>query len=80
MINEMLFEHVAPSFDDIEQGLFEWSSINLEPVVKDLYSLYALHLLVDLLVRVNLSVVGNFIIFVYLSTIINVVMCLSVNS
>ena len=55
MINEVLFEHVAPSFDNIEQGLFEWPSINLEPVVKDLYSLYILHLLVDLLVRVNLS-------------------------
>ena len=80
MINEVLFEHVAPSFDDIEQALFEWPSINLEPEVKDLYSLYALHLLVDLLVRVNLSVVRNFIIFVYLSTIINVVMCLSANS
>jgi len=55
MINEVLFEHVTPSFDDIEQGLFEWPSVNLEPVVKDLYSLYVLHLLVDLLVRVNLS-------------------------
>lgn len=34
VINEMLFEHEAPSLDDIEQGLFKWLGINSKPCVK----------------------------------------------
>lgn len=54
MIDEMLLEHEAPSFDDVEQRLFEWIGIHPEPVLKDVDTLNVLHLFVDLLICVNL--------------------------
>ena len=54
MVNEMLFEHEAPSLDDVEQGLFERFGVNPEPLVKHLDRLNVLGLLIDLLVGVNL--------------------------
>ena len=68
VVNEVLFEHVAPSFDDIEQSLFERPSIDLEPIVEELYALYTFHLLVDLLIRVHLSTVDDVITHVHLLT------------
>mgnify|MGYP006890235818 CR=1 FL=1 len=36
MVNQVLFEHVTPFLDDIEESLFEWFAINSEPLVKHL--------------------------------------------
>lgn len=49
MVNEMLFEHEAPLFDDVEQGTFHDASIDPHPSVKHLNRLHGLHLHVDLL-------------------------------
>ena len=55
MINEMLFEHEAPSLDDIEKCLLEWIGINSEPVLKDMDALNLLDLIVNLLICVDLK-------------------------
>jgi len=34
VINQVLFEHEAPSLDDVEQGLLEGSCIHTEPHIK----------------------------------------------
>ena len=54
MINEMLFEHEAPAFDDIEQSLLEWSGIDTEPQLKDVGALQTFHLFIDLFICVDL--------------------------
>ena len=51
----MLFEHVAPSFDDIQQSLFEGSGIHAEPCVKDLCSFHFIHFRIKLFIRVDLA-------------------------
>ena len=55
MIDEMLFEHEAPSLDDVEQRLFEGFGVHAEPIVEDLHAFYRLRFLVDLFVRVDLK-------------------------
>ena len=54
MVNEVLLEHEAPAFDDVEQGLLEGLAVNAEPAVEHLERVDLLTLLVDLLIRVNL--------------------------
>ena len=34
MTDQVLLEHEAPSLDDVEESLLEWTSIDLEPYVK----------------------------------------------
>jgi len=55
MIDEVLFEHVAPALDNIKQSLLEWVRINPEPVLKDVNPLDIFNFLKDLLVCVNLG-------------------------
>ena len=59
MVNEMLFEHEAPSLDDVEQGLFEGFGINPEPSVKYLDWFNVLSFLIDSLICVNLITENN---------------------
>lgn len=47
--NEMLFEHEAPLFDNVEQGALHHAAINPNPTVEDFNRLHGLHLHVDLL-------------------------------
>ena len=54
MVNEVLFEHVAPAFDDVEDRLFERFGVDAEPAFKQRRSLHQLNLLVNLLIRINL--------------------------
>lgn len=49
MVNEMLFEHEAPLFDNVKQGTFHKASINPHPSVEHLNQLHGLHLQIDLL-------------------------------
>ena len=51
----MLFEHVAPSLDDVQQCLFERPSVHSEPSVKDLRSIYFVNFSIKFLVSVNLE-------------------------
>ena len=55
VVDEVLFEHEAPPLDDVEQRLFEGACVDAEPVVKQLDAFDRLHLVVDLLIRVNLA-------------------------
>ena len=34
MVNEVLFEHVRPSLDNVEQTLLEWPRVNSEPQIE----------------------------------------------
>ena len=34
MTDQVLLEHEAPSLDDVQESLLEWTSINLEPYIK----------------------------------------------
>ena len=40
MVNEVLLEHVAPSLDDVEKSLLEWTGIDKEPHVYHSSGLY----------------------------------------
>lgn len=55
MVNKMLLEHVAPSFDDIQQSLFERFGIHAEPRVKDFYPVDFVHFGIKFFVSVNLK-------------------------
>ncbi len=52
----MLFEHVAPLFDRVEQGGLEWLAVHTEPFVNELDVVEFAHILVGLLVLVHLSI------------------------
>jgi len=54
VVDEMLFKHEAPVTNGVEQRLFERSSVNAKPVLKQHESVEAVDLTVQLLVRVNL--------------------------
>lgn len=54
MIDEVLLEHVTPSLDNIQESLFKGLGVHTEPRVKDLCSLYFVHLGIKLFVRVDL--------------------------
>lgn len=54
MVNKVLFEHEAPSLDNVKESLFEWLAINSEPVVKHLQWVDLFTFLIDLLIGVNL--------------------------
>lgn len=55
MINEMLFEHEAPSFDNIQKSLLEWFCINSKPAIKNFHAINLLNLRIDFLIRVDLQ-------------------------
>ena len=59
MVNKMLLEHVAPSFDDVQQSLFERFRIHAEPRVKDLYPVDFVHFGIKFFVSVNLKTKEN---------------------
>lgn len=50
MVDEMLFEHEAPLFDDIKQSVLHAAAIHSHPAVEHLHWSQTLHLLVDFLI------------------------------
>ena len=66
VIDEMLLEHEAPPLDDVQQSLLERLGIHAEPAVEDLDAFNLFSLLVDLLVRVDLSNNGIYLAFEHL--------------
>lgn len=50
MVYEVLFEHEAPFFDDVEQGTLHASAVHSHPPVEHMYRHQTLHLLIDLLI------------------------------
>ena len=54
VVDEVLLEHEAPAFDDVEKRLFEWSGVHTEPELKDHGALESFNLFVDLLICINL--------------------------
>lgn len=55
VINKMLLEHKAPSFDDVQEGLLEWLGIYSEPEVEDCDWLNDISFLIYSLIRINLD-------------------------
>ena len=55
MVNQMLFEHEAPPFDDIQQRSLKALGINSEPAIEKVTWFDMFCFLVDLLVGVNLN-------------------------
>ena len=55
MIDEVLLEHEASAIDDVEQGSFERSDVDMEPRVEHLLVGDRQHFVVDALVRVDLK-------------------------
>ena len=55
MINEVLFKHVTPSLDDVEQRLLEGLGIHAEPRVENLGALDFVNLRVQFFVSVDLD-------------------------
>ena len=56
MIDQVLFKHEAPAFDDVEQSLAERFGIHTEPCLEYCCPPDSLNLLIDLLIRVNLQI------------------------
>lgn len=50
MVDEVLFEHEAPLFDDVEQGTLHAPAIHPHPSEEHMHRLQTLHLLIDLLI------------------------------
>lgn len=50
VIDEVLFEHETPLFDDIKQGILHATAIHSHPPMEHLHWLQTLHLLVDFLI------------------------------
>jgi hypothetical protein len=55
----MLFEHVTPSLDDIQQSLFERFGIDTKPRVKHWSAFKTVHFDKQFLVRVDLETKEN---------------------
>lgn len=54
MVNEVLFKHETPSFDDVKHSLFERFCINTKPTIKNTNSINLFNLRVNVLICVNL--------------------------
>lgn len=50
MVDEVLFKHVAPLFDDVEQSTLHITAVHSQPPEEHVHRLQTLHLLVDLLI------------------------------
>lgn len=50
VVNEVLFEHEAPLFDNVKQGTLHATAINPHPPVEHMYWLQTLHLVIDFLI------------------------------
>ena len=59
MVNEVLFEHEAPLFDDDEQGALHATAIHPHPPMEHMHRLQTLHLLIDPLVPAERQVLDR---------------------
>ena len=59
MVNEMLFKHITPSLDDVQQSLFKRLSVHTEPRIKHLSTTKTINFHEEFLIRVDLEKINR---------------------
>lgn len=55
MVNEVLLEHEAPAFDDVQQCLLKGATVTLQPTI-EYFGVFKLgHIFIEFLISVNLK-------------------------